>query len=156
WQCFDDRDGSGDRQPHCRGSMKVPLPLSRPELLCSANFIAGQWRPARDGKRLTVIDPATNVAFAEVADSGPADAAEAAEAAHVAFGDWRARTARERAQFLKRWHALLLANGDDLAKLISSEQGKPLSEARGEVAYGASYVEWFAEEAVRAYGDVIP
>src|SRR6185312_6969539 len=74
----------------------------------------------------------------------------------AAFDGWRALTARSRAQLLKRWHALIVANTEDLARLMSREQGKPQSEARGEVAYGASYVEWFAEEAVRSYGDLIP
>ena len=89
-------------------------------------------------------------------DSDEADARDAADSAALAFEGWRARTARERAALLKRWHALILANKEDLARLISREQGKPLAEARGEVLYGASYVEWFAEEAVRAYGDIIP
>jgi succinate-semialdehyde dehydrogenase/glutarate-semialdehyde dehydrogenase len=91
-----------------------------------------------------------------VPDSGAQDARQAADAAYTAFEPWRALSARDRAQLLKRWHALILVNTEDLARLISREQGKPLSEARGEVAYGASYVEWFAEEAVRAYGDLIP
>jgi len=135
---------------------RLPLALSRLDLLRDTNFIGGEWRAARDTRWLAVTDPATGDAFAEVADSGPADARDAIEAAHAAFGPWRGRTARERARFLKSWHALLLANSEDLARLISNEQGKPLSESRGEVAYGASYVEWFAEEAVRAYGDLIP
>lgn len=136
--------------------MNTPLPLARRDLLCEANFIGGEWRPARGLGRLAVSDPATEAAFAEVPDSGPADATDAVNAAHRAFEGWRSRAARERAQLLKRWHALVFANSEDLAKLIASEQGKPLSEARGEVAYGNSYIEWFAEEAVRAYGDVIP
>jgi succinate-semialdehyde dehydrogenase/glutarate-semialdehyde dehydrogenase len=134
----------------------MPLQLTRPELLCPENHIDGQWRPALSGARLDVIDPATGAAFASVPDSAPGDARAAADSAAAAFGPWRDRSARERAQLIKRWHALILANADDLARLISREQGKPLAEARGEVAYGASYVEWFAEEAVRAYGDMIP
>ncbi|ALK96784.1 succinate-semialdehyde dehydrogenase [Massilia sp. WF1] len=130
--------------------------LNRPELLCSDNFIDGHWRPAASAARHDVVDPASGAGFASVPDSGPEDARAAANSAAAAFDAWRARSARERAQLLKRWHALIQDNAEDLARLISAEQGKPLAEARGEVAYGASYVEWFAEEAVRAYGDMIP
>lgn len=132
------------------------LTLTRADLLCGENFIGGKWRGAASGARFEVTDPATGLAFASVPDSGAADARSAADAAQAAFGAWRARPARERAALLKRWHALIVAHKEDLARLISREQGKPLAEAAGEVAYGASYVEWFAEEAVRAYGDVIP
>lgn len=132
------------------------LSLSRSDLLVTRNFIAGKWREARDGARYAVSDPATDEVFASVPDSGSADAQDASDAAHAAFPAWRAQTARQRAQLIKRWHALILTHTEDLARLISREQGKPLSEARGEVAYGAGYVEWFAEEAVRAYGDIIP
>jgi succinate-semialdehyde dehydrogenase/glutarate-semialdehyde dehydrogenase len=130
--------------------------LTRPELLCSDNFIDGHWRPAASAARHDVVDPASGTTFASVPDSGPEDARAAANSAAAAFDAWRARSARERARLLKRWHMLIQDNAEDLARLISSEQGKPLAEARGEVAYGASYVEWFAEEAVRAYGDMIP
>jgi succinate-semialdehyde dehydrogenase/glutarate-semialdehyde dehydrogenase len=126
------------------------------DLLHTRNFIAGEWREARERRVFSVGNPATDTELARVPDSGPEDAKDAADAAHAAFDAWRAVTARDRARLLKRWHALILAHADDLARLISGEQGKPLSEARGEVAYGASYVEWFAEEAVRAYGDIIP
>jgi succinate-semialdehyde dehydrogenase/glutarate-semialdehyde dehydrogenase len=132
------------------------LQPNRPELLCSGNFIGGAWTPARNGATYTIANPASGQAFAEVADSDVPDARAAADSAAAAFASWRKRPARERAQLLKRWHALILANADDLARLISREQGKPLAEARGEVGYGASYVEWFAEEAVRTYGDMIP
>ncbi|MGV3570624.1 MAG: NAD-dependent succinate-semialdehyde dehydrogenase [Ramlibacter sp.] len=130
--------------------------LSRSSLLRTRNFIAGEWRPAQGGALLAVIDPATQASVAEVADSTAADARAALEAAHAAFPAWRARTGRERAQLLKKWNALIVAHQEDLAKIISTEQGKPLAEARGEVLYGASYVEWFAEEATRTHGDVIP
>jgi succinate-semialdehyde dehydrogenase/glutarate-semialdehyde dehydrogenase len=132
------------------------LQPTRPELLCSGNFIAGAWTPAQAGASYAVTDPASGRAFATVPDSDVQDARAAADSAAAAFDSWRKRPARERAQLLKRWHALILANADDLARLISREQGKPLAEARGEVGYGASYVEWFAEEAVRTYGDMIP
>jgi succinate-semialdehyde dehydrogenase/glutarate-semialdehyde dehydrogenase len=133
-----------------------PLTLDRSDLMCTRNFIAGEWRDPCTGRWHDVSDPASGAVFARVPDSGTADAQHAVDAAHAAFGEWRACTARARAQLLKRWHALIVANTDDLARLISREQGKPLNEARGEVAYGASYVEWFAEEAVRTYGDLIP
>src|SRR6267154_3051481 len=134
----------------------MTLTLTRKDLMCDRNFIAGEWCESVARARFDVSDPATDVVFADVPDSSSADAIAAADAAHAAFPAWRAQTARQRAQLLKRWHALIVANGEDLAKLISREQGKPLSEARGEIAYGASYVEWFAEEAVRAYGYIIP
>jgi succinate-semialdehyde dehydrogenase/glutarate-semialdehyde dehydrogenase len=132
------------------------LTLTRADLLCSANYIGGAWLPAASGARYAVEDPASGAAFADVPDSAADDARRAADHAYAAFDGWRARSARDRAGLLKRWHALIVANTEDLARLISREQGKPLAEARGEVAYGASYVEWFAEEAVRAYGDMIP
>lgn len=134
----------------------LSLELTRPELMATDNLIGGTWRPSAGGARYGVSDPASGARFADVPDSNANDARAAADSAAAAFGPWRARRARERAQLIKRWHALIVANTDDLARLISREQGKPLAEARGEVAYGASYVEWFAEEAVRAYGDIIP
>ena len=134
----------------------LTLELTRPELMATDNLIGGVWRPSLGGARYDVTDPASDKVFASVPDSGAGDARAAADCAAAAFGPWRARSARERAQLVKRWHALIVANTDDLARLISREQGKPFAEARGEVAYGASYVEWFAEEAVRTYGDIIP
>ncbi|MES2631368.1 MAG: NAD-dependent succinate-semialdehyde dehydrogenase [Pseudomonadota bacterium] len=134
--------------------------LQRPQLLRTQNFIAGQWQDAISSALapalLDVTDPATLQTIARVADSGAGDARAAVDAAHAAFPAWRDKSGRERAQLLKRWHALILENRDDLALIISSEQGKPLAEARGEVLYGASYVEWFAEEATRTHGDIIP
>ena len=134
----------------------MSLTLTRTDLLKEQNFIDGQWRDCVSGFRHEVADPATGTTFASVPDSSAVDARMAVTAAHAAFEGWRALPARERARFLKRWHALIVANTEDLAKIISREQGKPLAEARGEVAYGASYVEWFSEEAVRTYGDIIP
>jgi succinate-semialdehyde dehydrogenase/glutarate-semialdehyde dehydrogenase len=135
--------------------MDMPLTLSRPELQRTANFIAGEWCAAA-GRTLDVTDPATGGLIARVPDSG-ADAARAAvDAAHAAFPAWRRTPAKQRAQILKRWNDLVLAHQDDLGRLISREQGKPLAEGIGEVAYAASYIEWFAEEATRANGDVIP
>lgn len=134
----------------------LTLTLERGDLLRNGNFIDGAWQPGRAGARYAVVNPADGLAFAEVPDSAEIDAIAAVDSAAGAFDGWRARSARDRAALLKRWHALILANREDLARLISREQGKPLAEARGEVNYGASYVEWFAEEAVRAYGDIIP
>ena len=119
-------------------------------------LIDGRWIDAHDGRRFAITDPATGRTLANVADSGAADARAAADAAHRALPAWRARPAAERARILKRWHALILARREDLARLMSLEQGKILRESRGEIDYGAAYVEWFAEEARRAYGDVIP
>jgi succinate-semialdehyde dehydrogenase / glutarate-semialdehyde dehydrogenase len=129
--------------------------LTRPELVRKDNLIDGQWMAAIEGARYPVIDPANNERFADVANSTSADARAATDAAARALPAWRATLPRERAAILRRWHALILANLEDLARIMSTEQGKPLAEARGEVRYGASYVEWFAEEGPRVYGDII-
>ncbi|WP_409523907.1 NAD-dependent succinate-semialdehyde dehydrogenase [Nitrincola sp. MINF-07-Sa-05] len=134
----------------------MTLLLNRPDLMRSNNFINGQWCNSISEARYPVQNPATGEAFTTVANSTDADARAATAAAHAAFDGWRQQPAAVRAQFLKRWHALILEHTEDLARLISYEQGKPLAEARGEVAYGASYVDWFASEAVRTYGDIIP
>lgn len=133
----------------------MPLSIRRGDLLPGRNYI-GRWCEAEDGRRFDVTDPATDTVFADVPDSAAADARAALDAAHSAFAGWRKVPARQRAAILKRWNDLLLAHQEDLGRLISREQGKPLAEGRGEVAYAASYVEWFAEEATRANGDVIP
>ncbi|MDN7675018.1 NAD-dependent succinate-semialdehyde dehydrogenase [Burkholderia oklahomensis] len=134
----------------------MSLTLSRPELIRTGNLIDGEWRPAASGSRYAVSDPAALDVIAEAADSGADDARAATDAAAHALPAWRATTARERAAILRAWHAAIVWHTEDLARLMSREQGKPLTEARGEVAYGASYVQWFAEEATRAYGDLIP
>ncbi|WP_126221144.1 NAD-dependent succinate-semialdehyde dehydrogenase [Burkholderia vietnamiensis] len=134
----------------------MPLTLSRTELVRTANLIDGSWRAALDGRCFDVTNPATLDTIAYAPDSGAADARAATDAAARALPAWRATPARERAAILRAWHAAIVAHTDDLAKLMSLEQGKPLAEARGEVAYGASYVLWFAEEATRTYGDLIP
>jgi succinate-semialdehyde dehydrogenase/glutarate-semialdehyde dehydrogenase len=125
-------------------------------LIRADNFINGQWAGAASGQRFAVTDPATGKLIADVADSGRVDARAAADAAAAALPAWRATLPRERAAILRRWHALIIEQHDALAALISLEQGKPLAEGRGEVAYGASYVAWFADEATRIYGDIIP
>jgi succinate-semialdehyde dehydrogenase/glutarate-semialdehyde dehydrogenase len=128
----------------------------RHDLLRTQNFVNGQWVAGHDGRLFDVTDPATGERVAQVPDSGPADARAAADAAHAAFPAWRARPGRERSRLLRRWHALIGEHADDLARIMSREQGKPLAEARGEVDYGASYVEWFADEAARVHGDIVP
>ncbi|NRF67169.1 NAD-dependent succinate-semialdehyde dehydrogenase [Aquincola sp. S2] len=129
---------------------------SRAQWMRTQNFIAGRWCDADRQDVFAVLNPADDSLIAQVPDSGPADAAAAVDAAHAAFAAWRATPAKQRAQVLKRWFAAITAQQEELGRLISLEQGKPLAEGRAEVAYAASYVEWFAEEAVRAHGDVIP
>jgi succinate-semialdehyde dehydrogenase/glutarate-semialdehyde dehydrogenase len=126
------------------------------DLIRADNFIDGKWVPAASGKRFAVTDPATGDIIAQVADSGPADARAATDAAARAFPAWRDTLPKDRAAVLHRWHSLIIENADVLGRLISLEQGKPFAEGRGEVMYGASYVAWFAEEATRIYGDIIP
>jgi succinate-semialdehyde dehydrogenase / glutarate-semialdehyde dehydrogenase len=120
------------------------------------NYIAGAWVPAGEGRTFDVRNPADESLVAQVPDSGAADAQHAADAAHEALAAWKSKTAGERAKVLKKWHALIVERTEEIAELISREQGKPLAEGRGEVAYSAGYVEWFAEEAVRANGEIIP
>ena len=135
--------------------MKNPLDrLQDPTLLKTDAFIAGDW--VAGSSRFPVHDPATGYKLADVANLGPADAQAAIDAANVAWTGWKGRTAKERSIILRRWYDLLLANQEDLATLMTAEQGKPLAETRGEVAYGASFVEWYAEEAKRVNGETLP
>ena len=128
--------------------------LNNNQLLKTQNFIDGQWR---DGAgKLAVTDPANGELLAEIADGSAADAEQAVAAAHAAFPEWSRKTASERAAVLKRWYQLIAENREDLARLLTLEQGKPLAEAMGEIDYGASYIEWYAEECRRAYGQTIP
>ena len=120
----------------------------------TAAFIDGQW--VTSAKTFAVTDPATGEELARVPDLGPEDARRAIDAAHRAFPAWSAKTAKDRAIILRRWFDLITADTESLARLMTAEQGKPLSESRGEVAYGASFIEWFAEEGKRAYGRTIP
>ncbi len=129
--------------------------LTDSALVRTQAYIDGAWSDGAAGK-FPVTNPADGGRLAEVANCGPADAARAIEAASRAYPSWRAKTAKERAAILHRWNALILAAQEDLAKIMTAEQGKPLAEARGEIAYGASFVEWFAEEGRRVYGDTIP
>jgi len=130
------------------------LKLQDPSLLIDRAYIGGGWTEA--ATRTPVHNPANGELIAEVADVGVAGARAAIEAAEAARGDWAARTARERSAILLKWNQLMLDNVDDLARILTAEMGKPLAEARGEIAYGASFIEWFAQEARRVYGDVIP
>jgi len=120
------------------------------------NHIAGRWCDAASGDRFPVVDPADDSLITDVPDSRADDARAAVDAAHAAFSTWRLVPAKQRAAILKRWNDLILRDQDRLGALISREQGKPQAEGRAEVAYAASYVEWFAEEATRANGEVIP
>ena len=130
--------------------------LKNNELLRSANLIGGKWVAADDAATLTVVNPGTGAVLGEVPRCGAAETRRAIEAANAAWPAWRALTARRRAQLLQAWFKLILDNTDDLAQLVTAEGGKPLAEAKGEVIYGASFVEWFAEEAKRTYGESIP
>jgi succinate-semialdehyde dehydrogenase/glutarate-semialdehyde dehydrogenase len=132
------------------------LKLADPGLLRADAFVGGDWRAAVGGERFAVRNPATGAVLAEVADGRAADARAAIEAAASAQNRWAALTAKARSALLMRWHGLIIAAQEDLAAIMTAEQGKPLSETRGEVGYGASFIQWFAEEAKRAYGDVIP
>ncbi|AGH87586.1 NAD-dependent succinate-semialdehyde dehydrogenase (plasmid) [Ralstonia solanacearum] len=125
-------------------------------LIRTDNLIDGRWSAGADGARYAVTDPATGSIIAQVADSSAADARAATDAAARALPAWRDTLPAERAAILRRWHAAIVANADALGRLISLEQGKPFAEGRGEVMYGASYVAWFADEATRIYGDLIP
>ena len=119
-------------------------------------YVAGQWIAASGGGTVAVTNPASGEHLGTVPDCGAAEARAAIEAADSALPAWRARTAKERAALLRKLHDLLLANQDDLARIMTAEQGKPLAESRGEIAYAASFLDWFSEEAKRVYGDVIP
>ncbi|MDG1801357.1 MAG: NAD-dependent succinate-semialdehyde dehydrogenase [Paracoccaceae bacterium] len=130
--------------------------LSNPDLICTQAFVAGKWTDAKDGKTFDVTNPARGDVIAQVADLSRAEVADAIDAAYIAQKDWAKRTGKDRANVLKKWFALLMENQADLAKIMTAEQGKPLAEATGEIAYGASFVEWFAEEAKRIYGETIP
>ncbi len=130
--------------------------LQNPTLLRTANLIDGLWVGADDGATLSVVDPASGERIAEVPCCGAAETQRAIAAADAALPAWRALTARRRGQLLQNWNRLILDNADDLAALITAEGGKPLLEAKGETIYGASFVEWFAEEGKRTYGESIP
>jgi succinate-semialdehyde dehydrogenase/glutarate-semialdehyde dehydrogenase len=130
--------------------------LTDPTLFVQSALIDGQWLAAGDRATITVINPATGATVGTVPKMGAAETQRAVAAAARAFPAWAGLSAKRRAELLRRWYELMMAAQDDLGRLMTIEQGKPLAEARGEIAYGASFIEWFAEEARRAYGDVIP
>lgn len=132
------------------------LSLKEPALFRFDALINNEWIGANDDRRYPVTDPFDGKLLAEVADMGEQETLRAIDAAHAALSDWQALSAAERSVILRRWYDLQIRHADDLALILTSEQGKPLPEARGEITYRASFVEWFAEEAKRAYGDVIP
>ncbi|MFB5082379.1 NADP-dependent succinate-semialdehyde dehydrogenase [Raoultella sp. C349492] len=132
------------------------MQLNDPTLFRQQAFIDGQWRDALSGEVITVTNPANDQRLGSVPKMGADETHEAIDAANRALPAWRALTAKERATILRRWFDLIMANQDDLARLMTLEQGKPLAEARGEISYAASFIEWFAEEGKRVYGDTIP
>ncbi|MBV7428366.1 MULTISPECIES: NAD-dependent succinate-semialdehyde dehydrogenase [unclassified Acidovorax] len=132
------------------------LALQDPGLLKARCYIDGQWVDADSGATLPVNNPANGARIGTIPNAGAAQTRAAIAAADRAFGPWKARTAEDRARILRRWFELMLQHQEDLALIMTSEQGKPLAEARGEIAYAASYIEWFAEEARRIYGEMIP
>ena len=132
------------------------LTLADSALLRDALFINGEWLAPDGLERFPVTNPATGLELASLPRAGRDEARSAIDAAEAAFGPWSRQTARERSRLLRRWHDLILENLDDLARILTAEQGKPLAEARGEIAYGAAFFEWYAEEAKRVYGETIP
>lgn len=132
------------------------MQLKNPDLLKQQVFIDGLWMDAADGKSFAVTNPATGETIAQVPSVSTEQVERAVQAAEAALNAWKNMTAKERSVLLRKWFDLMVANQEDLAVILSTEQGKPLTESRGEILYGASFIEWFAEEAKRTYGDVIP
>jgi succinate-semialdehyde dehydrogenase / glutarate-semialdehyde dehydrogenase len=130
--------------------------LKDPSLLVTKAYVAGEWIDADDGTTFAVNNPARGDEICQLPDLGRAETARAIAAANLAMKDWAARTGKERAAILRKWFELMMANQDDLGTILTAEMGKPLAEAKGEIAYGASFVEWFGEEAKRIYGETIP
>lgn len=130
--------------------------LKDPSLLATQGYLAGDWVNGEDGATFDVTNPARGDVIAKVADLSRAQAARAIAAAEAAQKAWAAKTAKERANILRRWYDLMMENADDLGTILTAEQGKPLAEAKGEIGYGASFIEFFAEEAKRIYGETIP
>ena len=130
--------------------------LNDPSLFRQQCYINGEWCAADNGATISVTNPASGATIGSIPRMGAAETRRAIEAANAAYPGWRSKTAAERSAVLRRWYELMLANIEDLAVLMTAEQGKPLAEARGEISYAASFIEWFAEEAKRVYGDTIP
>ncbi len=135
---------------------KFVLPLKDSRLFRQQGYINGEWRDADSKATINVTNPADGSVIGAIPRMGAAETRRAIEAASAALPAWRAKLAKERANILRKWFELMITNTDDLALIMTTEQGKPLAEAKGEIAYGASFIEWFAEEAKRVYGDVIP
>jgi succinate-semialdehyde dehydrogenase/glutarate-semialdehyde dehydrogenase len=134
----------------------MTLSLNDSELFRQQAYIGGRWCEADNGTSFQVTNPATGEVLGQVPDMGAMETRRAIEAAKAAWPGWRRKTAKERANLLRNWHDLMMANLDDLARLMTAEQGKPLAESKGEISYAASFIEWFAEEGKRVYGDTIP
>src|SRR5580692_493111 len=130
--------------------------LANRDLLRSAAFVGGQWAAAEKGATFAVTDPATGEPVAHLPKMDAADTRLAIEAARQALPAWRAASAADRSRILRRWADGIRDNADDIAKILTAEQGKPVDEAKGEVVYSAGFLDWFAEEGRRAYGDIIP
>ncbi|WP_186016971.1 NAD-dependent succinate-semialdehyde dehydrogenase [Burkholderia gladioli] len=137
-------------------STEFTAALKDPSLLRQQIYLAGEWQGAANGASFEVRNPANGELLGSVPLAGAAETRRAIEAANAAWPAWRRRTAKERAAILRKWYELMLAHADDLALILTTEQGKPLAEARGEILYAASFIEWFAEEGKRVYGDTIP
>ncbi|KGX57657.1 succinate-semialdehyde dehydrogenase [Burkholderia pseudomallei TSV5] len=130
--------------------------MKDPSLLRHQAYIGGEWQAADSDATFEVFDPATGESLGTVPKMGATETARAIDAAQAAWAGWRMKTAKERAAILRRWFDLVIANSDDLALILTTEQGKPLAEAKGEIAYAASFIEWFAEEGKRVAGDTLP
>jgi succinate-semialdehyde dehydrogenase/glutarate-semialdehyde dehydrogenase len=141
---------------HPSSSSSFASQLKDPSLLREQVYFAGKWQSADSHAQLDVRNPATGALIGTVPMCGANETRRAIDAANAAWGGWRRRTAKERAVILRRWYELMLAHADDLALILTTEQGKPLAEAKGEIQYAASFLEWFAEEGKRLYGDTIP
>src|SRR5450830_920243 len=139
---------------------ETPMPalknLKDPDLFRQQAYIDGAWCDADGGGTHDVTNPATGEKIGTIPNMGAAETSRAIAAAQVAWVGWRKKTAKERSVVLRKWNDLMLANADDLALIMTTEQGKPLAESKGEITYAASFIEWFGEEAKRTYGDTIP
>ncbi|WP_299198340.1 NAD-dependent succinate-semialdehyde dehydrogenase [uncultured Amphritea sp.] len=134
----------------------MTIQLNDASLLKTQAFIGGLWVDGDNGETFAVTDPATGEHLADVASVGAAETRRAIEAAERAMTEWKALPAKDRSAVLEKWHQLIIENTEDLAVIMTAEQGKPLAESRGEIGYGASFIKWFAEEGKRVYGDIIP
>ena len=141
---------------HAKPLDRAALGLKDPSLLTGQAYVAGEWIDAPDGRTIPVTDPYDGSLILNVPNLGPEVVRRAIDKAHEVQKDWAKRTAKERSQVLRRWYDLIIENADDLALILTAEQGKPLAEAKGEVVSNAAYIEWFAEEAKRIDGDIVP